>query len=360
MQFITRTRFIATVALALAGTSLGGCAANAEGQVDVAEGQDGADNVAGSDELTGNFAVGTKLVTLTRARLRKGPSLNDEILTVIEKGTTVFSASAAPRTSADGNWYGITSNGKTGWMSAKLLATPGSAGTTNPGGGTSPSPSTTSSPQANTDGFCEFSWEERPGYADYTTINWYERSIGSERARTFDRTQAQTLQGSGALNGGLCANAKKLLGCYQKAVSRERSKGSAFLRWVDRQGLNPIRVKMAFSYQETLLGKISDSCSGGSCNGVGIAQIITAFPNEGDFQTTLGVSDKRWDGISYNVLTNLSYSSRVLSEKVNSSSPPNLVELARAYNGNPDSSIRIPYGTKVQQHYSDLGTCGIF
>jgi hypothetical protein len=358
MQFFTRTRFIASVALALAGTSLGGCAANAEDQVDAANEQDGADDLPSSDELTGNFSVGTKLVTLTRANLRKGPSLKDEILTVVDKGVTVFSASAAPRTTADGKWYGITSNGKTGWMSAKLLATPGSAGTSP--GGTSSTPSTTPSPQASTDGFCEFSWEERPGYADYTTINWYERSIGAERARTFDRTQAKTLQGSGALNGGLCANAKKLLGCYQKAVARERSKGSAFLRWADRQGLDPIRVKMAFSYQETLLGKLTDSCSAGSCNGVGIAQIITAFPNEGDFQTTLGVSDKRWDGISYNVLTNLAYSSRVLSEKVNNSSPPNLVELARAYNGNPDSSIRIPYGTKVQQHYTDLGTCGIF
>ncbi|MEZ4360252.1 MAG: hypothetical protein R3B48_08735 [Kofleriaceae bacterium] len=87
--------------------------------------------------------------------------------------------------------------------------------------------------------------------------------------------------------------------------------------------------------------------------------IITAYPNDNDYATTLSVSDARWDGISYNVLTNLAYSSRVLSEKVVSARPPNLVELARAYNGNPDPNIRLPYGTRVQGWYNDLGSCGL-
>jgi peptidoglycan hydrolase-like protein with peptidoglycan-binding domain len=207
--------------------------------------------------------------------------------------------------------------------------------------------------------FCQFSWEERPGYADYTTINWYERSIGNERPRTFDRSQAQTLQGSNRLKGGLCANARLLKPCFDKAVARERGRGSAFLNFAASQGFDPVRVKMAFSFQETFLGELSDNCSRGVCNGVGIAQIITAYPNDNDFTTTLSTSDARWDGISYNVLTNLAYSSRVLSEKVVTAQPPNLVELARAYNGNPDSSIRLPYGTRVQGWYNDLGSCGL-
>lgn len=216
------------------------------------------------------------------------------------------------------------------------------------------------SPPGPSGAFCAFSWEERPGYADYTTINWYERSIGRELPRTFDRSQAQTLQGGNRLNGGLCANARLLKGCYETAVARERVKGSPFLSFAAARGLNPVRVKMAFSFQETFLGELHDDCVNGSCNGVGIAQIITAYPNDNDFTTTLGSSDRRWDGISYNVLTNLAYSARVLSAKVVQNSPPNLVELARAYNGNPDSSIRLPYGTRVQGWYNDLGSCGIF
>lgn len=208
--------------------------------------------------------------------------------------------------------------------------------------------------------FCAFSWEERPGYADYTTINWYERSIGRERARTFDRAQAQTLQGSGRLTTDLCANARVLKTCFDRSVERDRPKSLPYLSWATARGLNPVRMKMAFSYQETFLGNLSDSCSSGSCNGVGIAQIITAYPNDNDYATELATTDSRWDGITYNVLTNLTYSSRVLSAKVLESAPRSLVELARAYNGNPDPNIRLPYGTNVQRWYDELGACGLF
>jgi peptidoglycan hydrolase-like protein with peptidoglycan-binding domain len=213
-------------------------------------------------------------------------------------------------------------------------------------------------PQPGGGDFCQFSWEEKPGYADYTTINWYERSLGNERPRSFDRSESQTLQGSNRLKGGLCANARLLKPCFAKAVAREQARGSSFLNFVAAKGLDPVRVKLAFSFQETFLGELHDNCGNGVCNGVGIGQIITAYPNDND-NTTLSDSDPRWDGISYNVLTNLAYSGRVLSEKVRTFSPPNLVELARAYNGNPDSSIRLPYGTAVQGWYNDLGGCGL-
>jgi hypothetical protein len=212
----------------------------------------------------------------------------------------------------------------------------------------------------STDGLCEVSWEERPGTADYTTINWYERSVGNERPRTFDRTQARTLQGSGRLGTDLCANARVLKTCFDRSVARDRPKNLPYLSWASARGLNPARMKMAFSYQETFLGNLHDNCVNGTCNGVGIGQIITAYPNDNDYSTTLGSSDARWDGISYNVLTNLTYSSRVLSAKVVQAAPSSLVELARAYNGNPDSSIRLPYGTAVQRWYDELGTCGLF
>ena len=209
-------------------------------------------------------------------------------------------------------------------------------------------------------GFCELSWEERPGTADYTTINWYERSVGNERARTFDRSQAQTLQGSGRLTTDLCSNARILKTCFDRSVARDRTKSLPYLSWASARGLNPARMKMAFSYQETFLGNLHDDCVSGSCNGVGIAQIITAYPNDNDYSTRLSSSDARWDGISYNVLTNLTYSSRVLSAKILEAAPQSLVELARAYNGNPNPDVRLPYGTKVQRWYDELGACGVF
>lgn len=205
--------------------------------------------------------------------------------------------------------------------------------------------------------YCEFTWEEKPGYADYTTVDQYELSNGIKKRKSLDRTQTETLQGSNKLKGDLCANAHVLKPCYVQSVERDQA-GNAIelVRWAEAKRLDLMLVKMAFAYQETKLGALSDSCASGSCNGVGIAQIITAIAPD---RTTLSTSDPRWAGITFNVLTNLSYSSRVLQAKIKETGPSvDLVELARAYNGNPNSGIRIPYGTKVDSHYQKLKSCG--
>jgi hypothetical protein len=241
------------------------------------------------------------------------------------------------------------------------VCTDGTPDSTSPGGGGNPGQNT-----INGHTFCEFAWEERSGYADYTTIDWYLRSIGRNTTAKVDRPQNATLQGSGRLSrGDLCENARILKPCFDRDFQRNANSRSTrtFAEWCQQRGLNPVRVKMALSYQETLLGKLNDSCSGGSCNGIGIAQIISAYD---DNLNAISNSDPRWEGITHNVLTNLMFGTRVLAEKViNRRSNPyytsdDLVGLARAYNGNSNSSIRIPYGTRVNGFYQDLGACGIF
>ena len=222
-----------------------------------------------------------------------------------------------------------------------------------------PSPTPATAPGGGS-AFCAYSWEERPGYSDYTTIDWYARSVGQTSQASFDRAEAATLQGSGALGSGdLCKNARILKPCFDKEIAMDANTqaGKTFVNWCSKRGLDPVRVKMAFSYQETLLGKLHDNCSGGSCNGIGIAQIISAYDAN---LAPIGNSDRRWEGITHNVLTNLTFGTRVLAEKIQTNQSDTLVTLARAYNGNPDASIRIPYGTKVNGFYTELGSCGIF
>lgn len=75
------------------------------------------------EALRGSFPVGTDLQTTADLNLRKSPSPTAEVLLVIPEGTVVKSAAAEPRE----NWYGVTWNGKTGWVSGQYLARPGAA-----------------------------------------------------------------------------------------------------------------------------------------------------------------------------------------------------------------------------------------
>jgi hypothetical protein len=95
--------------------AIDGCAAPTEDAEQASTGQD----------LIGDFPVGTKLKTTADVNLRSSPSVNASILDVIPNGTTVTSASAHPQA----NWYGVTYQGVTGWVSGKYLTKNG------PGGG---------------------------------------------------------------------------------------------------------------------------------------------------------------------------------------------------------------------------------
>ena len=211
---------------------------------------------------------------------------------------------------------------------------------------------------ANGKTYCEYTWEEKPGYADYTTIDLYEASAGKKTNVAVDRAQSETLQGSGKLSGGICANAKILKTCYDTATQADKAGNAlALVSWASSKGYDLSLLKMAFAYQETHLGKIQDHCSRGSCNGIGIAQIITALKADG---SEIKGTDPAWKGITYNVLTNLSYSSRVLQAKIKESGQGvDLITLARNYNGNPDLSVQLPYGPAVQGWYQQLKGCGL-
>jgi hypothetical protein len=77
-----------------------------------------------TDEIRGSFPVGTKLQTTGPLNHRESPSPSARILQVIPRGTIVASASASPRA----GWYGITWNGKTGWVDGKYLSKPTATG----------------------------------------------------------------------------------------------------------------------------------------------------------------------------------------------------------------------------------------
>ena len=79
-----------------------------------------------SEALTGDYAVGTELLTTSDVNLRTGPGTQHSIIDVIPSGTRVLSASAKPRN----GWYGVTTASGTGWMHGNYLTRSGSGGST--------------------------------------------------------------------------------------------------------------------------------------------------------------------------------------------------------------------------------------
>lgn len=90
---------------------LAGCAAPSD------DGETASDS---ADAIRGSFPVGANLQTSDDVNLRDEPSLDSKILDVIPRGTIVQSGAAAPRA----GWYGITWNGKTGWVDGQYLSKP--------------------------------------------------------------------------------------------------------------------------------------------------------------------------------------------------------------------------------------------
>jgi uncharacterized protein YraI len=107
--------FFSAISLAIVTSA---CATNADAVDDVhndgADADETGDEAASvaSDDLTGNHPIGTTYVTTSAVNLRKGPSKTDEIILEIPAGAEVKSASSA----AKGVWYGVTYQGKTGWV----------------------------------------------------------------------------------------------------------------------------------------------------------------------------------------------------------------------------------------------------
>ena len=205
---------------------------------------------------------------------------------------------------------------------------------------------------------CEYSWEERPGTTDYTLFDSY---LGRNYSKP-DRGGATTLQGAKILRTGntvetMCANGRLLKGCFARAMQKASSDSlsAAYLTWAKSRGVDPTRLRMAIAMQETHLGGLNDSCGSGSCNGIGMNQIITIVTDSG--VSTNSPDRPEWTGITHNVLTNMKYGIRVLASKIRGSNPPDMRALARAYNG---SATAAAYAEAVVRNYSELqNKCGL-
>lgn len=197
--------------------------------------------------------------------------------------------------------------------------------------------------------FCRYTWEERPGTTDYTTIDRY-RSMTYSRP---DRSENQTLVGSGVQQRrNLCERAKALRHCFDRAIlQNDEVYAKRFRDWARTRNVDPVLALMAKTQQETGMGSVYDSCSGGSCNGIGLSQIISAYAPDG---SPLRTNDTRWEGITFNILTNLHYSVRVISVKIPNAS--SLYDLAYAYNGSGSAGS---YASNVVSYYGQLQRCGL-
>jgi hypothetical protein len=226
---------------------------------------------------------------------------------------------------------------RTGYVYAEHVTLGGTQTGGSSGGGVNPN-----SP------YCQYSWEEKPGTTDYTTYDAY-RGVSTQG----DRPEAQTLVGSGVQGGrSLCQKAQALRHCFQRAVMDSgESSAVRFREWAAARGINPMLALMAKTERETKMGTLKDSCYRGSCNGIGIGQIITAIDSSGRIMSD---SDSRWSGITFNILTNLAYSVRVVAEKTSYSN--SLYTLAYNYNGSSGASA---YASAVVDYYERLKGCGL-
>ena len=82
------------------------------------------DDSTAATAISGGFAVGKELQTTASVDQRSAPSRTAAVLQRIPAGTTVLSGAAHPVA----GWYGITWNGRTGWVDGQYLqVSPGPA-----------------------------------------------------------------------------------------------------------------------------------------------------------------------------------------------------------------------------------------
>ena len=219
-----------------------------------------------------------------------------------------------------------------GWVAAKFLKT-----------STCPK---VDLPMINGMQICEYTWDEKPGYADYR-IKMNPRFGYGYSGDTHGRKDNQTLVDSGRQAGSsLCEKAKFLKPCFEKAVkSGSHYLIQKFLTWAKNRGIDPVKALMAISEKETKLGHLADQ----GANGVGLMQLITILETPHKY-----AAKSEWPGVTHNILTNIHHAMRVAGAKVETFKPRDLWELAHDYNG---SSTRSSYASAVSKYYADLGYC---
>jgi len=202
--------------------------------------------------------------------------------------------------------------------------------------------------------YCIYSWDERPGTADFSTRNQRLASMSFPLIYPLDREEKDALVSNRDYhNMDVCTRARFLKRCFQKVILDSDSPAAQIFKAWALGRVRPVEAHMAFVMKETRLGLWPDQCWKGKCTGVGIARVRGARTPAGRF---LPVNDPMWQGITHNIATNLEFSLRLIAEKTKEG-PIDLHSLAYLYHENPRTRER--YAMDVDKYYRELTGCSL-
>lgn len=200
--------------------------------------------------------------------------------------------------------------------------------------------------------FCVHSWDERPGTADFTTINRRLRSMNLPQSYPLDRTEDSALLGNKDFQSlDMCGRARFLKGCFYQVVYDSQSPAAQTFRSWATGRLRPVEAFMAFAMTQTRLGLWHDECWQGQCRGVGLVQVKRALSAAG---RRIALHDPAWQGITHNMLTNLRFGLRLIAARAAVGSS-DLYQLA--YSFAESSGRKERFAQDVEKYYRQLVSC---
>lgn len=200
--------------------------------------------------------------------------------------------------------------------------------------------------------YCIFSWDERPGTADFSTRNERLASLSRPLSYPLDRSESASLLKVSEFQAmDMCTRARFLKKCFQRVILESDTPAAQSFRAWSLGRVRPVEAHMAFVMKESRLGLWGDQCWKGKCNGVGIAKVTKARTPAGRW---IHADDPLWKGIAHNIITNLDFSLRLLAEST-VAGPTDLYSLAYVYNGKPGTQER--YALDIDRYYKELLAC---
>lgn len=200
--------------------------------------------------------------------------------------------------------------------------------------------------------FCVYSWDEKPGTADLTTINRKLGSLLQPQSYPLDREEGSSLLGSSDFQSlDMCGRARFLKGCFQRVIFDNNSPSAQTFRTWALGRVRPLEAHMAFVMSQTRLGLWHDECWRGRCNGIGLSKVTSARTVTGK---RYAKEDVVWRGITHNIVTNLRFGLRQLSAKA-ALGPSDLYQLAYSFNGVPGRQEQ--FAQQVDKFYRQLVAC---
>lgn len=200
--------------------------------------------------------------------------------------------------------------------------------------------------------YCIFSWDERPGTADFSTRNERLASLSKPLTYPLDRPDSAALVRVPEFQAmDMCMRAQFLKKCFQRVILESDTPAAQSFRAWSLGRVRPVEAHMAFVMKESRLGLWSDQCWKGQCKGVGIAKVTKARTAAGRW---IAPEDPLWQGIAHNILTNLEFSLRLLAEST-VAGPTDLYSLAYLYKGKSGAQER--YALDIDRYYKELLGC---